>query len=68
MPVSLSDDELREVMSLAGPICPRRRDEFLRAVAAELAARPVRAPWSVREVALRQQRLMLVAPAQSGAA
>jgi hypothetical protein len=64
----LSDDELREVMTLAGPVCPRHRDEFLKAVAGELAAQPKRGPWVVREVALRQQRRMLTAPAWSGAA
>ena len=39
-PVSLSDAELDAVMAACQPLTPTHRDEFLRAVAAALAAYP----------------------------
>jgi hypothetical protein len=40
MPLSLSDTEPAIVQGAAAPICPRDRDRFLQAVAAELGKYP----------------------------
>jgi hypothetical protein len=39
MPISLNDDEMSVLMSLAGPIDQQRRPQFLQEVAAELEAK-----------------------------
>jgi hypothetical protein len=61
MPLDLNDDELKAIMVLAGPLSPRSRDSYLRAIAAELAALPAdrRGPGTAHRVALGLQRQFL---------
>ena len=47
-PLRLSQEEMDLLLSLAAPIAHRRRNEFLRAVADELASWPDRGPGTGR--------------------
>jgi hypothetical protein len=49
-PLSLSDDELQQVMNACAPLPPDRRDAFLRQVASELASCGEIGPGSVFRV------------------
>jgi hypothetical protein len=58
-PISLSDEELAIVRSLASPLAPHERCAYLREVAAELKKHPVLGPGIVSRAALLVQRRML---------
>jgi hypothetical protein len=54
--ISLSDSELAAVMEAARPLPPRDRDEFLKAVAAELSQYPEIGPGVIGRVVAKLQR------------
>jgi hypothetical protein len=49
-PIHLSDDELTAVMNACRPLQPRDRDQFLKDIAAELAALPMLGAGAVHRV------------------
>lgn len=51
MPLSLSDEELRQLLELAEPVAYGQRPAFLAAVAGELAACPHRGPGVTHRIA-----------------
>jgi hypothetical protein len=53
---NLSDDELSQLMAAAAPLDPDRRDAFVKAVAAEVAACSTRGPDSTHQVIAKIQR------------
>jgi hypothetical protein len=55
-PVRLSDSELDAVMAAARPLQPRDRDQFLRDIAAELAALPLLGDGAVHRAIVTVQR------------
>ena len=62
MPLSLSNEDLNLLLALAEPIAYRQRQEFLRAVAAELANREQTGPGVIfRTAAQVQKRFVLQA-------
>jgi hypothetical protein len=61
MPLSLSDDEFAAVQAAAAPIHPHQRDDFLRALAAELERHPVVGPGVVHRCAAALQKTFVVA-------
>jgi hypothetical protein len=54
--LSLTADELQQIMTAAQPLDPNRRDEFVTAVAAELAACTVIGPGPVHRAIAATQR------------
>jgi hypothetical protein len=66
-PLSLSDDEYSAVMQAAGPIHPVQRDDFLRALAAELERHPVIGAGLVHRLAAElQHKFVVEARAEAG--
>lgn len=63
MPLALNDDELCAVMIAAQPLHPLVRDQFLEAVANELAKHDVLGPGIIARVVREQQRIYLTTPA-----
>ena len=59
-PLSLSDDEYSAVMQAAWPIHQQERDDFLRALAAELKRRPTIGPGLVHRLCAELQRKYVV--------
>jgi hypothetical protein len=59
--ISLNDEELRAIMAIAGPLCPKSRDIFLRAIAQELSTYPPdqRGPGMAHRIGLTLQRQFL---------
>jgi hypothetical protein len=55
-PISLSDEELATVKTIATPIAPRLRARFLEHVATELGRQPVMGPAVVYRVCTDLQR------------
>jgi hypothetical protein len=56
-PLSLSDSELQAILAACKPLQPRDRDAFLRDVANEIAALPMRGDGAVhRAIAVAQRR------------
>jgi len=60
MPLSLSDDEYAAVQAAAAPIHPMQRDDFLRALAGELAQHSTIDAGLVHRCAADMQRKFLV--------
>jgi hypothetical protein len=60
MPLSLSDDEYAAVQAAAAPIHPHQRDDFLRALAAELDRHSVVSPGLLHRLAADLQRRFTV--------
>jgi hypothetical protein len=56
MPLSLSDEELHQLLELAEPVAYGQRPAFLAAVAGELAACPHRGPGVTHRIAAQIQR------------
>jgi hypothetical protein len=64
-PLALSDEEMTVVLTLAAPIERARRDAFLRAVTAALAASPARGAGVAHCVAREIQRAFFDPPQMS---
>ena len=61
MPLSLTDDEYAAVQAAAAPIHPHQRDDFLRALAAELERHPATGVRLVHRLCADLQRRYIVA-------
>jgi hypothetical protein len=62
----LSDDELTAVMDVCKPLPPQDRDQFLRAICAELEKHPVVGPGLIHRVCRDLQRRYFDPPNLSG--